>query len=82
MAILHIITDNQQDFFPKVQDQLLIISRQDPEISRTDSLAYAMLNYVNMSGLFWAIRPFSSPSLFSYHLVYNYLPPLSSFIVA
>lgn len=51
MAILYFITDNQQDFFSKVQDQLLII-RQDSEISRIDSLAYAMLKYMNINGLF------------------------------
>lgn len=47
MAILHLICDNQQDFFPKVQNRLLIISSQDSEISRMDSLAYALLKYVN-----------------------------------
>lgn len=82
MALLHFITDNQQDFFSKVQYQLLIISREDSDISRMDSLDYAMLKYVNISALFWIIHPCCGAPLFSYHIVYNYLLPLSSFVAA
>lgn len=82
MALLHLITDNQQDFFSKVQYQLLIISREDSDISRIDYLDYAMLKYVNISALFRIIHPCSGAPLFSYHIVYNYLLPLSSFVAA
>ena len=52
---------------------LLIITSQDSEVPKKDALAYGVLKYVSMSGLFWAIHPCSSPPLFPYHLVYYYL---------